>query len=296
MPKRVIDFDAMWGSDKLAACAAWAQAEYAWLYGLADASGCFELTNLRVIWGRVAAVRGNFTIERLEQVFAEFQDKGLLFVWEYEGKRYAHWTGSDVPGRLPPPSWSSSSASGGEGVLLTGSVGSIIYNNTVYGPGVTNPVVTQASTSTGALVKNNIFYTGGYASVDATSETSTAYDYNDYFSASGTPFSWGGTAYTFANWQTNSSQDLHSFSADPNLTNASSLSSTGNFALLAVSPAINAGVNLGSTYQMSLSPASSWPGGVSLINQNSAGSGWEIGGYVYPANAAPTLLMRGCCD
>ena len=105
MPKRVIDFDAMWGSDKLAACAAWAQAEYAWLYGLADASGCFEMTNLRVIWGRVAAIRANLTIERLEQVFAEFQDKGLLFVWEHEGKRYAHWTGSDVPGRLPPPSW-----------------------------------------------------------------------------------------------------------------------------------------------------------------------------------------------
>src|SRR5487761_1383105 len=105
MPKRVIDFDAMWGSDKLAACAARAQGEYAWLYGLADASGCFELTNLRVIWGRVAAIRGNFTVERLEQGFAEFQDKGLLFVWEHEGKRYAHWTGSDVPGRLPPLSW-----------------------------------------------------------------------------------------------------------------------------------------------------------------------------------------------
>src|SRR4029077_9097462 len=105
MPKRVLDFDAMWGSDKLSACAAWAQVEYAWMYGLADASGCFELTNLRVIWGRVAAVRGDFTIERLEQVFAEFQDKGLLFVWEHQGKRYAHWTGSDVPGRLPPPSW-----------------------------------------------------------------------------------------------------------------------------------------------------------------------------------------------
>jgi hypothetical protein len=105
MPKRVIDFDAMWGSDKLLACAEWAQAEYAWLYGLADASGCFELTNLRVIWGRVAAIRRNLTIERLEQVFDEFQDKGLLFVWEHEGKRYGHWTGSDVPGRLPPPSW-----------------------------------------------------------------------------------------------------------------------------------------------------------------------------------------------
>jgi hypothetical protein len=105
MPKRVLDFDAMWGSDKLASCAEWAQAEYAWLYGLADASGCFEITNLRVIWGRVAAIRGKLTLERLEQVFAEFQEKGLLFVWEHQGKHYAHWTGSDVPGRLPPPSW-----------------------------------------------------------------------------------------------------------------------------------------------------------------------------------------------
>jgi hypothetical protein len=102
MPKRVLDFDAMWASDKLGSCAAWAQAEYAWLYGLADASGSFEITNLRVIWGRVAAIRNNLTIERLEQVFDEFIARGLLFTWEENGKRYGHWTGSDVPGRLPP--------------------------------------------------------------------------------------------------------------------------------------------------------------------------------------------------
>ena len=105
MPKRVIDFDAMWASDKIAACADWAQAEYAWLYGLADASGCFELTNLRVIWGRVSAIRKNLTLERLEQVIEEFHARGLLFTWEENGKRYGHWTGSDVPGRLPAPSW-----------------------------------------------------------------------------------------------------------------------------------------------------------------------------------------------
>jgi len=101
MPKRVIDFEAMWASDKLARCAAWAQAEYAWLYGLADASGSFELTNLRVIWGRVAAIRENLSLERLEQVFAEFCDKGLLFVWEENGKKYGHWTNCEKPGRLP---------------------------------------------------------------------------------------------------------------------------------------------------------------------------------------------------
>ncbi len=107
MPKRVLDFDALWASDKIASCAAWAQAEYAWLYGLADASGSFELTNLRVIWGRVAAVRKDLTLERLEEIFQEFIARGLLFTWEAGGKRYGHWTGSDVPGRLPPPSWRS---------------------------------------------------------------------------------------------------------------------------------------------------------------------------------------------
>ena len=65
------------------------------------------------------------------------------------------------------------------------------------------------------------------------SETSTAYDYNDYYSASGTPFSWGGTAYTFANWQTNSSQDAHSLNSNPTLTNARRFLSGGNFTLLA---------------------------------------------------------------
>src|SRR6202790_4813798 len=105
MPKRVIDFDAMWASDKIASFADGAQAEYAWLYGVADASGCFELTNVRVIWGRVSAIRKNLTIERLEQVLGEFMARGLLFTWEENGKRYGHWTGSDVPGRLPAPSW-----------------------------------------------------------------------------------------------------------------------------------------------------------------------------------------------
>ena len=105
MPKRVLDFDALWASDKLASCAEWAQSEYAWLYGLADASGSFEMTNLRVIWGRVAAIRKNLTLERLEAVFDEFVARGLLFTWEENGKRYGHWTGSDVPGRLPAPSW-----------------------------------------------------------------------------------------------------------------------------------------------------------------------------------------------
>ncbi len=101
MPKRVIDFDALWASDKIAACAEWAQAEYAWIYGLADANGSFELTNLRVPHAKVAAIRKNLPFERFEQIIDEFHDKGLLFIWTAGGKRYGHWTGCDRPGRLP---------------------------------------------------------------------------------------------------------------------------------------------------------------------------------------------------
>jgi hypothetical protein len=101
---RMIDYAALWSSDKIAACAEWAQAEYAWLYGLADAYGSFELTNIRVLWGRVAVIRQNLSIERLQQIFDEFHNKGLLFTWEQDGKRFGYWTGSDRKGRLPPKS------------------------------------------------------------------------------------------------------------------------------------------------------------------------------------------------
>jgi hypothetical protein len=181
------------------------------------------------------------------------------------------------------------------GMAFAGSVGNIIYNNTVYGPANTNAAISLTSTSTGALVKNNIFLTGAYATVDASSETSTAFDYNDYYSASGTPFSWGGTTYTFANWKTNSSQDSHSVSSDPKLVNEAALSSGGNYALLSGSPAIDSGTNLGSAYQQGLLPASTWPGGVVEGNQNSFGMGWEMGAYVFPRNGSTRLLM-GCCD
>jgi hypothetical protein len=101
MPKRVIDFDAMWASDKLASCEESVRGEYAWLYGLADANGSFEITNLRAIVGRVSVIRPKLTVKRIEHIFKEFFERGLMFIWEQDGKKYAHWTGSDKPGRLP---------------------------------------------------------------------------------------------------------------------------------------------------------------------------------------------------
>jgi hypothetical protein len=74
--------------------------------------------------------------------------------------------------------------------------------------------------------------------------------------------------------------------SDPKFTN-----SVGNdLTLQSSSPAIDAGLNLGATYQLGLAPGSVWTSAVSTLNQNNYGAGWEIGAYVYIApNQAPVI-------
>ena len=99
----MIDFEAVWTSDKLGACEESVRMEYVWLYGLADAHGSFEM-NLRAIAGKVSPIRPELTVERLTFIFEEFQKNGLLFIWQNCGKKYAHFTGSQKRGRLPSKS------------------------------------------------------------------------------------------------------------------------------------------------------------------------------------------------
>ena len=101
MPKRVLDGDAMWGSTKLSELPETMIPEYSWFYPLADANGSFEITNVRIIWMKVAAIRPSLTLEYVREIMRAFHEHGLLFTWERDGKRYAHWTGSDRKGRLP---------------------------------------------------------------------------------------------------------------------------------------------------------------------------------------------------
>lgn len=104
MPKRIIDGEAMWSSTKLAACPEWARVEYAWLYPLADCNGSFEITSLRAIHARVSIVRPRLVLGKIQRTLEEFARHGLLYIWEENGKRYAHWTNSELPGRLPKSS------------------------------------------------------------------------------------------------------------------------------------------------------------------------------------------------
>jgi hypothetical protein len=105
MPARVMDYEALWRSDKIASCAQLTtRLMYAWSYGIADANGSFELSNLRSVWRKVCANLPEVTFEEFSTHFTAFQTLGLMFTWEVGGKKYGHWTQSEKPGRLPKPS------------------------------------------------------------------------------------------------------------------------------------------------------------------------------------------------
>ena len=149
-----------------------------------------------------------------------------------------------------------------QGVLLTGSIGARLFNNTVYQP-VGDAVAVQTA-STNVRVRNNILWTlAGYTlNVSADSQTGFASDYNDLVrgQAGGANVGfWGGAARaTLADWQAASGQDAHSISADPKFVdldgadNVLGYTNNGggydggaddNFELSAGSPAIDRGDN-----------------------------------------------------
>jgi hypothetical protein len=103
MPKRVIDADAVHNSDKVARCRPEHKAEYTWLYGLADANGNFEMTNVRSLHSKAyAPIRPEVSVDTVKAILADFERNGLLYTWFENGKKYGHWTGCEKPGRLPP--------------------------------------------------------------------------------------------------------------------------------------------------------------------------------------------------
>lgn len=105
MPKRIVDGDALWRSDKLAQVEpAWMRAEFANLIPLALANGSFEC-NPRLIWARVYAYnRPQVTLEDVQEILGELERVGLLVRWDDAGKTWGYWVGIDKPGRLPAAS------------------------------------------------------------------------------------------------------------------------------------------------------------------------------------------------
>ena len=202
----------------------------------------------------------------------------------------------------------------GAAVRLANTGGSQVYNNIFSNDGGTRYWGILATTGT-HYIYNNVFYNNNYAIRTDTGEPTVVVKNNIFFGTSHETWYYlynvtgtyqgdnnifygasNGWKYqttfqsTFSDWKVASGQDANSISSDPKFTNPAA----NDFTFQSSSPAIDAGVNLGSTYQSGLSPTSSWPASVLTLDQNLYGLGWEIGAYVYLTSQkeinAPTNL------
>jgi parallel beta-helix repeat protein len=187
----------------------------------------------------------------------------------------------------------------------------VVYNNTSYKDGycisvsgksvatlsIANNVFTNNACSSPTVAALAAVY--GAENVDEGGNTGwgsgNVYTYNAFGAAASNFIEWGhGTFYsTYSAWETASGNCgatgcSHSVEATPAFVNPSA----GQFWLTGGSPGIDAGLDLGSPYNIGLMPGSAWPNSVKTGDQNAYGSGWEIGAFIYvPALAAPTNLQ-----
>jgi len=185
--------------------------------------------------------------------------------------------------------------------LYRGSKYNVIANNTVYGNGYNIQISGLYGGSDpvgmiGNIISNNISESWITNSLlaqyggenDGSNGSGNVYTYNAFGTAASDFIQWGSGVYhsTYSTWETakggcGTTGCSHSIQTAPTFTNAS----VGNFTLVSGSSAIDAGTNLGSTYQMSLDPRTSFPWGT--LNQDSLGSGWEIGAFVFVQQISP---------
>ena len=141
------------------------------------------------------------------------------------------------------------------------------------------------------IIKNNIVMNCGEVIYFPSGNFPEQMDHNLYYNnnrfASG-----NATIYSnLSDFKTASNLDQNSQVADPKFKDAAN----HDFTLLSGSPAIDAGENLGTEYELAVDPFSSWTGDVRLLNQNDYGEGWEIGPYVYKFvnHIDPSSLTNG---
>jgi parallel beta-helix repeat protein len=165
-----------------------------------------------------------------------------------------------------------------------------ILNNTMSGSGAYGIWLLQ--TASNSIIKNNIINEpGGYlVNVSANSQSGIDIDYNLYYDSTGKKWKWGADAddTSLADWRTATSDEASSQDSAPLFTDEGG----NDYTLQSGSPAINAGVDLGASYDDALNSVSSWPLGVVVSDQDLFGTGWEIGAYIYSRSGGGTFNMN----
>ena len=104
MPKRIIDGDALWVSEKLTLVPVKYRAEYAWILPLAQVNGCFECSPMLVWRTCYSALRSGWTVAKVAKMLNAFEAAKMLFRFRLDEKTYGFFIGIQKDGRLPRPS------------------------------------------------------------------------------------------------------------------------------------------------------------------------------------------------
>lgn len=104
MPKRIIDGEALWLSDKIRALPVKFRPEFATILPLSLADGAFEC-DIKRLWSKVYAYnRPEISIQFVRRMLDSFERVGLISRGTYDGRMWGFFIGIDKPGRLPEPS------------------------------------------------------------------------------------------------------------------------------------------------------------------------------------------------
>ena len=165
-----------------------------------------------------------------------------------------------------------------------------VYNNTFYSSQNSGAIIlidanhdrTQPAASTGAKIKNNIFYTVHQMyniSIESGCLSNFESDYNVFYCESGTPmFTVGGSSKTFSEWQA-MGYDQHSVVVNPNFNNTTSF---------VPSARLDYGTTLGTAWQAGMSTTAAWVAGTAPSTTNQNGK-WQVGAIIYPEPVAPPV-------
>jgi hypothetical protein len=101
MPKRIIDGEALWTSQKLKNVPYEYRLHYAMWIPLAEANGCFE-ASVPLIKSKVYSfLFPDIELQTIEDILTSFCRVGLINLYNARGKKWGFFVGIDKPGRLP---------------------------------------------------------------------------------------------------------------------------------------------------------------------------------------------------
>jgi uncharacterized repeat protein (TIGR02543 family) len=164
---------------------------------------------------------------------------------------------------------------------------------TMYGNIAYNCVAGIQNAHSNNVIKNNIFMECNDVIYLPDGDKPSQMDHNLFYNNSRFGFISGGQTFpTLSDWKTWSGLDQNSSAQNPLFTDAANY----DFTLQSGSPAIDAGANIGSPYDLIVDPSSSWTENVSLVNQGNYGTGWEIGVFAFTGGTITYTLSTSATN